>query len=263
MHIKDRTFVISGGSSGLGLATVQELHSQGAYIAILDYNSETLNAVSRDLVSQRVLFCKADLSSPTSTKAGVEKVLAWVQKTGKPIGGIIPAAGIGTPGQLINRKGETLPLESVEKVLNVNVRGVFDLIRLLLPSMISNTPTAPDGERGVIIMVSSAAAFDGQPGQLAYAASKGAIRSSTLVLARDLAQYGIRCCTIAPGYFESAMTRRASDRVRKSLEKVFEFPRRAGRAEEFAAMARHVVENPMLNGETIRLDGATRMGSKM
>lgn len=262
MQIKDRTFVVSGGSSGLGLATVQELHSQGAYIAILDCNEDTGNAVVEKIV-EKIFFCKADMSDPISTKTAVEKVLAWVEKVEKPIGGVVPAAGIGTPGQLINKKGESLALERLEHVLNVNIRGVFDLIRLLLPSMVNNTPTEPDGERGVIIMISSAAAFDGQPGQLAYAASKGAIRSSTLVLARDLARYGIRCCTIAPGYFDSAATRRASEKVRKSLEKVFEFPQRAGHGAEFAATARHIIENPMLNGETIRLDGATRMASRM
>lgn len=263
MQIKDRTFVISGGSSGLGLATVKELHSQGGYVAILDLNEDAGNAVVKELGDDRTFFVEADMSEPPSTSAAVEKVIAWTKKTGKAIGGVIPAAGVGTPAKLLDRHNEPVPLDRLEFVLNINIRGVFDLIRLCLPHMVTAQPTEPDGERGVIIMVASSAAYDGQPGQLAYAASKGAIRSATLVLARDLAQHGIRCCSIAPSFFDSAMTRAMTDKVRKSLERVFEFPKRPGQAPEFAAMARHIIENTMLNGECIRLDGATRMPSRM
>ena len=154
-------------------------------------------------------------------------------------------------------------MSTLDFVLNINLRGVMDLLRLSLPHMATNKPTEPDGERGVLVLVSSSAAFDGQPGQLAYAASKGAIRSMTLVLARDLAQNGIRCMAIAPSYFESAMTAQMSEKVRKSLEKVFEFPKRPGQGPEFAACVRHCIENVMLNGEVIRLDGASRMPSRL
>ncbi|KAK3073988.1 hypothetical protein LTR53_003935 [Teratosphaeriaceae sp. CCFEE 6253] len=262
MHIKDRTFVISGGASGLGLATVRDLHAHGGYIAILDLNAENGAKVVTEL-GDRTTFFEADVSSPPSVEAAVSALVVWTTKTGKPIGGVIPAAGVGFPGKLIDRHNEPIPLESLELVLNINLRGVLDLIRLCLPHMTTTTPTEPDNERGVIVMVSSSAAYDGQPGQVAYAASKGAVRSMTLVLARDLAQYGIRAMSIAPSYFESNMTAQMSDKVRKSLEKVFEFPRRAGRGEDFARMVRQCVENPMLNGECIRLDGATRMPSRL
>ncbi|KAK0278757.1 hypothetical protein LTR35_009021 [Friedmanniomyces endolithicus] len=243
MQIKDRTFVISGGASGLGLATVRDLHAHGGYIAILDLNAENGNNVVSEL-GDCTAFFEADVSSPPSVSSAV-------------------SALVELPGKLIDRHNEPIPLENLELVLNINLRGVLDLIRLCLPHMTTTTPTEPDGERGVIIMVSSSAAYDGQPGQVAYAASKGAVRSMTLVLARDLAQYGIRAVSIAPSYFESGMTAAMSQKVRKSLEGVFEFPRRPGKGDDFARMVRHCVENPMLNGECIRLDGATRMPSRL
>ncbi|KAK3620026.1 hypothetical protein LTR56_023664 [Elasticomyces elasticus] len=262
MHIKDRTFVISGGASGLGLATVRDLHSHGGYVAILDLNVDNGNAVVKEL-GDRTAFFEVDISSPPSTATAVASLVKWIEKTGKPIAGVIPAAGVGFPGKLIDRHNEPIPLENLELVININLRGVLDLIRLCLPHMTTTAPTQPDGERGVIIMVSSSAAYDGQPGQAAYAASKGAVRSMTLVLARDLAQYGIRAVSIAPSYFESGMTAAMSGKVRKSLEGVFEFPKRPGHGSDFAKMVRHIVENPMLNGECIRLDGATRMPSRL
>lgn len=147
--------------------------------------------------------------------------------------------------------------------MSVNVRGTLDLIRLCMPHLISAPASVPDGERGVIIMVSSSAAFDGQPGQVAYAASKGAIASLTLPLARDTARYGVRAVTIAPSLFESRMTSFLSEKVRKSLERVMEFPVRQGQPEEFASLVRQSIENSMLNGTVLRLDGAMRMPSKM
>jgi len=168
--------------------------------------------------------------------------------------------------QIIDRKGEPLSLSSFDFVININLRGTVDLIRQLLPTMTANTPVgseAGDGERGVLILVSSVAAFDGQPGQLSYSASKGAIASLTLPLARDLAPYGIRAVTIAPGVFASQMTKMMSDKVRKSLEGVMEFPKRMGTADEFASMVREVIRNKMLNATVIRLDGGVRMPSKM
>jgi 3-hydroxyacyl-CoA dehydrogenase / 3-hydroxy-2-methylbutyryl-CoA dehydrogenase len=148
-------------------------------------------------------------------------------------------------------------------VLNINIRGTLDLVRLSLPHIIEAPPLQPDGERGVLILVASSAAFDGQPGQVAYAASKGAIASLTLPLARDIARYGVRVVTIAPSLFESRMTSVLPEKARKSLERVMEFPVRAGKPEEFAALVRQGIENSMLNGTVIRLDGAMRMPSKM
>lgn len=154
-------------------------------------------------------------------------------------------------------------MDSVDLVLSINLRGTIDLIRQVAAHLIKVKPSQPDGERGILVLVASSAAFDGQPGQMAYSASKGAVVSMTLPLSRDLAQYGIRVCTIAPSLFESAMTAALGEKARKSLERVMEFPVRAGRPEEFAHVVRGCVENVMLNGTVIRLDGAMRMPSKM
>lgn len=169
-----------------------------------------------------------------------------------------------------------MPLDNFDRVVRINLHGTIDLIRQLLPAIVKNEPVstkptagspgpgdAGDGERGVLILVSSVAAYDGQPGQLAYSASKGAIRSLVLPLARDVAEYGVRCVAIAPGVFESNMTSMMSDKVKKSLMGVMEFPKRMGRAEEFARLVREVIGNAMINATTIRLDGAVRMPSRM
>lgn len=193
-------------------------------------------------------------------------VLSWVSETGTPLGGLIAAAGVGNPGKIIDRHGAPLPMSQFDWVLNINLRGSVDLARQLLPAMVRNEPESAelaDAERGVLVFVSSAAAYDGQPGQLAYAASKGAIRSMVLPLARELAQYGVRAVAIAPSLFESKMTSMMSGKVRKSLERVMEFPGRAGRPEEFASLVRECVTNKMLNGFTVRLDGAMRMPSRL
>lgn len=263
MHIKDRTFIISGGASGLGLATVRDLHAQGGYIAILDLNADNGSKVVNELGADRAKFFEADMSDSESVQSAVSSIASWVKETGKAVGGVVPAAGVGNPAKLVDRHGDPVDMSAIDFVLNINLRGVIDLLRLTVPLMVKNEPLQPDGERGVIILVSSSAAFDGQPGQLAYAASKGAMRSIAIVLARDHARDGIRCVGIAPSMFESNMTAQMSDKVRASLQRVFEFPKRAGKADEFARCVRFCVENAMINGEVIRLDGATRMPSKM
>lgn len=262
MHIKDRTFVISGGASGLGLATARDLHANGGYVAILDMNAELGERAVKDL-GQRSKFFKANMTDTPSIEAAVKGTVDWIKETNAPIGAVIPAAGVGFPAKLIGKNNEPVEMKKLDFVLNINLRGVLDLCRLCLPHMAANKPIGDDGERGVLVLVSSSAAFDGQPGQVAYAASKGAIRSMTLVLARDLAQNGIRCMAVAPSFFDSPMTAQMSDKVRQSLMRVFEFPKRPGQAPEFASCVRHCIENTMLNGEVIRLDGATRMPSRM
>lgn len=244
------------------MATVNQLHADGGYIAILDLNADNGQQVVSEM-GARTKFFECDVSESASIEAAVKGVEAWIKETGKPLGAIIPAAGVGMPGKLIDRNNKPIPMDNLDFVININLRGTLDVIRNALPLMAANEPLQPDGERGVIIMVSSSAAYDGQPGQVAYAASKGAVRSLTLPLARDLASLGIRAMTIAPSYFESNMTAALSDKVRKSLERVFEFPRRPGRGPDFASMVKQIIENVMLNGECIRLDGATRMPSKM
>ncbi|GAB1728001.1 hypothetical protein NU195Hw_g2966t1 [Hortaea werneckii] len=264
MHIQDRTFIISGGAAGLGFATAQDLHERGGYIAILDMNATNGEAAIKALGGDaRARFYECDITQTASIQSALSSISTWMKSTQAPIGALIPAAGVGFPGKLIDKSNSPIPMENLDFVLNINLRGVLDLVRLTLPLMSTTKPLPPDNERGVIILVSSSAAFDGQPGQAAYAASKGAIRSLTLVLARDLASLGIRCMSIAPSFFDSNMTRMMSDKVRKSLEGVFEFPKRPGQGKEFAMMVRSCVENTMLNGECVRLDGATRMPSKM
>ena len=186
-----------------------------------------------------------------------------MKTTGAEVGGVIAAAGVSYPAKIIDRNGDPLDMSGFDLNMNINVRGSVDLVRQILPHLTKVPPEGPDGERGVIVLVSSAAAFDGQPGQVAYSASKGALASLTLPLTRDLARYGIRVLTIAPGMFDSGMTALMSDKVRASLTRVMEFPLRPGKPEEFARVVREGVENSMLNGVVIRLDGGMRMPSKM
>ncbi|KAF2150777.1 NAD(P)-binding protein [Myriangium duriaei CBS 260.36] len=262
MHIKDRTFIITGGSSGLGRATCEDLYAQGGYIAILDMNAELGEQAIKDLGSNAT-FYECDVTDTDSVETAVKAAAEWAQKKGKPIGGIIASAGVGIPAKMLDRHLEPVSMSAIDTVLNINLRGTLDFVRQCLPYMAKNEPTKPDGERGVVILVSSSAAYDGQPGQVAYSASKGAIRSLTLPMARDLAQYGIRVMSIAPSLFESPMTAALPEKARKSLERVMEFPKRGGQPPEFASLVRQIIQNSMLNGETIRLDGAMRMPSKM
>lgn len=164
---------------------------------------------------------------------------------------------------MLDKSNNPLPLSNLDFVLGINLRGTLDLTRQLLPHLASSPPHGPDGEHGVIVMVASAAAFEGQMGQVSYAASKGAVAAATLPMARDLSRFGIRVVTIAPSMFESGMTAMLSDKVRTGLKKAMEFPARPGKPEEFASLVRQSIENSMLNGVVIRLDGATRMPSKL
>ncbi|KAF2090910.1 putative 3-hydroxyacyl-CoA dehydrogenase-like protein [Saccharata proteae CBS 121410] len=262
MHIKNRTFIISGGASGLGLATAKDLHSYGAHVSILDMNSSVGEGIAQEL-GDRARFFETDVTETDSIAVAVQRSVEWAAESGAALGGVVAGAGVGNPGLIVNNKNEPLPIEAFDFVLNVNLRGTIDLIRLVVPHLTQNRPLDPDGERGVIIMVASSAAFDGQMGQVAYAASKGAVRSLTLPLARDLSKYGVRVVTIAPSLFESNMTSMMSDKVRKSLERTMEFPKRAGKPEEFAKSVRDGIENVMLNGTVVRLDGAMRMPSRL
>lgn len=262
MKPANRTFIISGGVSGLGLATARNLHSEGAYVSLLDLNSTAGEEIIKEL-GERARFFETDVADTESIAAAVKGTVEWSKQTGAAIGGVVAGAGVGLPGLIIDKKNKPLSLSSLDFVLNINLRGTLDLIRQTLPYLTTATPEGPDGERGVLIMISSAAAFDGQMGQVAYAASKGAVASLTLPLARDLSKYGIRAVTIAPSLFESNMTKMMGPKVRQGLERVMEFPRRAGQPEEFARLVRECVENQMLNGTVLRLDGAMRMPSKL
>lgn len=230
---------------------------------ILDMNEELGNALVTELGPSAAKFVVCDVSDTASIASAVDAAAAWVKETGKPLGGIIPAAGVGHPGLILDKQLRPVSLESVDFVLSINLRGTLDLVRQLLPHLAAAAPDGPDKERGVVVMVASAAAFEGQMGQVAYAASKGAVASMTLPMARDLSRFGIRVVTIAPSMFESNMTAHMSDKVRTGLQKAMEFPARPGQPEEFASLVRQTIENVMLNGVVIRLDGATRMPSKL
>ncbi|KAI9899247.1 hypothetical protein N3K66_005708 [Trichothecium roseum] len=262
MQLEGRTFIVSGGASGLGQACVEEICRAGGYAAILDMNEESGQEFAKTLgASARFFECNV-LETESITKA-VKGTVEWVKQTGKALGGVIPAAGVSTPATLLDRDNNPFSLDDFDFVINVNLRGTIDLVRQVLPHLATAPGTGPDSERGVVVMVASSAAYDGQKGQVSYSASKGAVVSMTLPMARDLARHGIRVVTIAPSLFESRMTSMLSGKVRKSLEAAMEFPKRAGKPEEFAQLVRQGIENVMLNGVVIRLDGAMRMPSKM
>ncbi|KAL8382514.1 hypothetical protein RB595_006340 [Gaeumannomyces hyphopodioides] len=229
-------------------------------------NADNGAALVKELGPDRARFFEADVTDSDSIAAAVADSVAWATETTKPLGGVIPAAGVGFPGLIIDGKNNPLSLDTFDAVVAINLRGTIDLVRQVLPHLTSpqrDGGDGPDGERGVVVMVSSAAAFDGQMGQVAYAASKGAVASAALPMARDLSRHGVRVAVVAPGVFETAMTAQMSDKVRKGLERAMEFPKRGGRPDEFAGLVRHIIENSMLNGVVVRLDGAARMPSRL
>jgi len=263
MKIEGRTFVISGGASGLGRACVEDICRKGGYVAILDMNEELAQELVKEIGGGKTKFFETNVLETESIAAAVKGTLEWVKETGKQVGGVIAAAGVSTPAKILDRNLEPFSLSDFDFVMNVNVRGTIDLVRQVLPHIARTEPVDADGERGIVIMVASSAAFDGQPGQIAYSASKGAIRSLTLPMTRDLARYGIRVVTIAPSLFDSRMTAMMSDKVRASLTRVMEFPLRPGKPNEFSQLVTQSIENIMLNGVVLRLDGGMRMPSKM
>ncbi|KAL5594748.1 hypothetical protein BROUX41_001662 [Berkeleyomyces rouxiae] len=263
MKISGRTFAITGGASGLGRACVHELIAHGANVAILDFNEELGQELVKKVGDDKTHFFHCNVRETKSIAEAVKGTMDWIAKTGKPLGGVVPAAGVGFPGLMIDRHGEPLDMSNPEVVIAVNLLGTIDTVRQFLPALSSVTPTGADGERGVIVMIASVAAYEGQRGQVAYAASKGGVAAMTLPMARDLSDRGIRVVSIAPGMFTTAMTEGMTKRVKMSVEKCMEFPLRPGAPVELAALVRHILENVMLNGEVIRLDGGSRMPSKL
>ncbi|TLD27179.1 hypothetical protein PspLS_04372 [Pyricularia sp. CBS 133598] len=250
-------------ASGLGRACAIDLVAHGANVAVLDINPELGDGLVKELGADKARFFTVDVTDSGSIAKAVEGSASWAKETGKPFGGVIPAAGVGFPGLILDSKKNPLSLDSFDLVVAINLRGTIDLVRQCLPHIAVAAPDGPDGEHGVVIMIASSAAFDGQMGQTAYAASKGALASAALPMARDLSRHGIRVAVIAPGMFETAMTAAMSDKVRSGLEKTLEFPKRGGKPDEFAGLVRHIIENSMLNGVVVRLDGAARMPSKL
>lgn len=255
MQIAQNVFLVTGAASGLGAATAQRLIEHGAKVALLDMNQQAVEEQAKQLGQHALALC-ADICSEEQAKAAIAKTVAHFGK----LDGLVNCAGIVGASRIIGRNGPH-DLSLFSKVLQVNVVGTFNMLRLAAEQMAQQTANA-EGERGVVINTASVAAYDGQLGQAAYASSKGAVVSLTLPAARELARSGIRVMTIAPGVFETPMMAGMTDEVRASLSADVPFPPRLGRPSEYAALACHIIENTMLNGEVIRLDGALRMAVK-
>jgi NAD(P)-dependent dehydrogenase (short-subunit alcohol dehydrogenase family) len=255
MQIKDSVFLIPGGASGLGAATADHLAAAGGKVVIadLDQREGEKFAAAR---GANVKFVVADVTSETQLQQAVDTAV----KTFGALHGLINCAGVA-PGERVAGKNGPHRLETFSRAININLIGSFNALRLAAQAMTGNTPN-PDGERGVIINTASIAAFEGQIGQAAYSASKGGIVAMALPIARELARFGIRVMTIAPGIFDTPMLAAMGDEVRASLGAQTPFPPRLGRPEEYARLAAFIIENPMLNAEVIRLDGAIRMAAK-
>jgi NAD(P)-dependent dehydrogenase (short-subunit alcohol dehydrogenase family) len=255
MELKSVSAVITGGASGLGRATAAHLVAAGGRVAILDRAASAGADVARSLGAAAV-FTPADVTSGDE----VEGALRIAHERLGSINALVNCAGVGTAMKTLGRSGPAR-LEEFSRVVQINLIGTFNCIRLAAALMARNTPTA-DGERGVIVNTASVAAYDGQIGQAAYSASKGGVVGMTLPIARDLAELGVRVVTIAPGIFETPMLATLPEPARISLGKQVPFPPRLGRPEEYAALVAHIIENVMLNAETIRLDGANRMAPR-
>jgi NAD(P)-dependent dehydrogenase (short-subunit alcohol dehydrogenase family) len=255
MQIDQRVFIITGGGSGLGAATARHLAGLGARVVLADINPEAGEALEAEL-GDGALFVRTDVTSEADGKVAVA---AAVQKFGR-VDGLVNCAGVAPGEKVVGREGPHR-LESFARAVGINLIGTFNMLRLVADQIAKQAPDA-EGERGVLINTASVAAYDGQIGQAAYAASKAGVAGLTLPVARELARLGIRCVTIAPGIFETPMMAAMTQQVRDSLGATVPFPPRLGRPHEFAALVGHIIENIMLNGEVIRLDGALRMAPK-
>jgi NAD(P)-dependent dehydrogenase (short-subunit alcohol dehydrogenase family) len=255
MQIPDHGFLVTGGSSGLGAACVRALAGAGGRVVIADLNRVGGESLAGEL-GGRARFVPTDVTD----EASVQNAVATATSAFDGLHGVVHCAGIGLAEKVLGKNGSH-PLAAFTKVITVNLIGTFNVIRLAAAAMAQGTPTS-GGERGVIVTTASVAAFDGQIGQAAYSASKGGVVGMTLPIARELARYGIRVMTIAPGIFDTPLLAGLPEPARQSLGQQVPFPSRLGRPEEYAALVRHIIENEMLNGEVIRLDGALRMAAK-
>ncbi len=254
MNIQGHAALVTGGGSGLGEATARELARLGAKVAVLDLNLDNAQRVAADIGGVAV---QCDVSNPDSMQAAIEAAAA----ANGPARILMQIAGIGSAKRVVGKDGNAAPLADFARVINVNLIGTYNAARLFAAACAKLDPME-DGERGVMVFTASVAAFDGQVGQQAYSASKAGVVGMTLPMARDLAQHGIRVCTIAPGLFATPLLKELAEPVQESLAKSIPFPQRLGKPEEFAQLATHIVSNGHLNGEVIRLDGALRMAPR-
>ena len=255
MNIKNCTVLVTGGASGLGEACVRKFLADGAKIAILDFDQERGEKISEELGSD-VIFCKTDVTDMAGVQAAVDKS---VNAFGA-IHVLINCAGVGTPSKVLSKRGP-IDMAGFSRTVGINLIGTMNVIVAAAEKMTANEGNA-DGEKGVVINTASAAAFDGQIGQAAYSASKAGGVGMTLPIAREFGDYGIRVMTIAPGLFETPLMATLPEEVRAALAKLPPFPKRLGKPEEYAMLAGQIIENPILNGETIRLDSCIRMTAR-
>ena len=254
MQIQGQAALVTGGGSGLGEATARELARLGAKVAVLDVNLANAERVAADIGG---IACACDITNTESLQAAIAQAAA----AHGPARMLMNIAGVGAAKRVIAKDGSPAPLEDFAKVVNINLIGTYNVARLFAAECAKQAPLE-DGERGVMVFTASVAAFDGQVGQQAYSASKGGVVGMTLPMARDLAQHGIRVCTIAPGLFATPLMKTLPEAVQASLAASIPFPQRLGKPEEFAQLAAHIVTNTHLNGEVIRLDGALRMAPR-
>ena len=254
MHIQGQAALVTGAASGLGEATARELARLGAKVAVLDVNMALAEKVAAEIGG---IACQCDITNADSVTAAIDKAAA----VHGPARILMNVAGIGGAKRVVQKDGSAAPLDAFSKVIAVNLIGSYNMTRLFAAAC-AKLDTLEDGARGVIMFTASVAAFDGQVGQQAYSASKGGLVGMTLPMARDLAQYGIRVCTVAPGLFATPLMQELPEAVQASLAASIPFPSRLGKPSEFAELAAHIVTNGHLNGEVIRLDGALRMAPR-
>jgi NAD(P)-dependent dehydrogenase (short-subunit alcohol dehydrogenase family) len=255
MQIANHTFLIAGGGSGLGAATARLIVANGGHVVLADVNAEAGEKTAAEF-GAKAKFIKTDVTDEASVQAAVD----LCKSAFGAIHGAVNCAGVA-PGERVVGKNGPHSLANFSRTISINLIGTFNVIRLVAHAMSTQTAEA-NGERGVIINTSSVASFEGQIGQAGYAASKAGVNGMTLPIARELAKFGIRVMTIAPGIFDTPMLQGMSEEIRTSLGQQIPFPPRLGRPDEYASLAKHIIENEVLNGEVIRLDGAIRMGAK-
>lgn len=256
MDVKNKVAIITGGASGLGLSTATNLVNNGAKVMIFDVNEENSKQACNQL-GENAAYAIVDVTDETSVQEGIQKTI----DTYNAIHICVNCAGVGTPQKTLGRSGP-IPFENFKKVININLNGTFNVLRLAAEVMAKNEPLTDGGERGIIINTASVAAFDGQMGQAAYGASKAGVAGMTLPIARDLSSHGIRINTIAPGLFRTPLAETLDQKVIDKLEQSVEFPKRLGKPDEYASLVLFMISNEYINGEVIRLDGGIRMSPR-